>query len=92
MLSREPDLPPQALRWTLTIWPAFLAACLLEALVFSMIDPGDVRSFGLGSSSGHKGTYTLAFFGFLLICSACSALVLWLARPPVELNDSAAAD
>ena len=29
--------------WVLVTWPSFLAACLLEALVFSAVDPSEVK-------------------------------------------------
>jgi hypothetical protein len=62
----------------LILWPAFLAACLLEALVFSLVDPGDVHWFGQASQPSRQGVYSVAFFCFWLISAACSGFVLWL--------------
>ena len=92
MPDREQDLRPRTLRWVLVVWPAFLAACLLEALVFSMVDPGEIRSPGMAPFASQKAAYTVAFFCFWLICSGCSALVLWLAEPLDPVNGSAAVD
>ncbi|MEO6016310.1 MAG: hypothetical protein ABIP46_03570 [Polaromonas sp.] len=64
----------------LVMWPAFLAACILEALVFSMVDPGEVHWPGQVSQPARQGVYTVAFFCFWLISAACSWLVLWLER------------
>lgn len=64
----------------LILWPAFLAACLLEALVFSMVDPGEVHWAGQVSQPSSQAVYSVAFFCFWLICAACSCLVLWLDR------------
>lgn len=62
----------------LVMWPAFLAACIFEALVFSMVDPGEVHWPGQASQPARQGIYTVAFFCFWLISAACSWLVLWL--------------
>ncbi len=65
--------------WVLIGWPAFLAACLLEGLVFALVDPGEIHWPGRFSEPTRQSVYTAAFFAFWLIATACSALVLWLA-------------
>ena len=65
-------------RWVLVIWPAFLAACVLEVLVFSVLDPGEVHWPGQMSQPARQAAYTVAFFCFWLISAVCSCLVLWL--------------
>lgn len=69
--------------WGLVLWPAFLAACVLEVLVFAMVDPADLRWPGqVGTLSGtpsERSAYTVAFFAFWLVCMGCSRVVLWLA-------------
>ena len=69
-----------ARRWVLVIWPAFLAACILEALVFSVVDPGEVHWPGQVSQAARQGVYTVAFFYFWFTSAACSCLVLWLEK------------
>lgn len=64
----------------LVVGPAFLAACLLEALVFAMVDPGELQWPGHTSQPSRQGVYTTAFLCFWLIGMACSGLVLWLAQ------------
>lgn len=76
-------------RWVLITWPAFLAACLLEALVFAAVDPVEVHWPGLAAQPSRQAVYTAAFFGFWLIAMACSALALWLGKPPRDINDTA---
>ena len=71
---------------SLIIWPAFLAACLLEALVFSMVDPGEVHWMGHALQASRQAVYTAAFFCFWLIAMACSSLVLWLHKPAQAIN------
>ena len=93
MASVESVVPPRAGRiryWVLVIWPAFLAACLLEALVFATVDPGELHLPGYFFQATRQGVYTLAFFAFWLITMACSALVLWLAKAPPEINGTLA--
>lgn len=76
--------PGQARHWVLVIWPAFLAACFLEALVFSMIDPGEIHWPAQMSQAARQGVYTVAFFCFWLISAACSSLVMWLEKGEIE--------
>ena len=76
-------------RWVLITWPAFLAACLLEALVFSAVDPGEVHWPGQTVQPPNQAVYTAAFFSFWLIAMICSSLVLWLNKQPRDVNDTA---
>jgi hypothetical protein len=74
--------------WGLILWPSFLAACVLEVLVFAMVDPaglhwpGQVGALSVPPSA--RAIYTVAFFAFWAVCLLCSRLVLWLAEsgPP----------
>lgn len=68
-------------------WPAFLGACLLELLVFGLVDPQDVHLPGPHGWS-RQAVYTVAFFAFWGICLASSALTALLEVPPVEVDKS----
>ena len=82
---------PTALqRWVLITWPAFLAACLLEALVFSMVDPGEIHWLGHQLEASRQAVYTAAFFSFWLIAMVSNALVLWLHKPAQAINGTLA--
>lgn len=81
-LSTSPQIPRQPRPWVLVIWPAFLMACLLEALVFAVVDPSEIHWPGQSLQPTRQGIYTLAFFCFWLIAMAGSSLVLWLNQPP----------
>lgn len=77
--------------WGLILWPSFLAACLLEALVFSVVDPAELHWPGHLGSPSTRSIYTVTFFAFWLITGLCSRVVLWLVeseRPntPMELS------
>ena len=75
--------------WVLITWPSFLAACLLEALVFSAVDPSEVHWPGQIEQPSRQAIYTLAFFSFWLIAMTCTILALWLNKPPRDVNDTA---
>jgi hypothetical protein len=70
----------------LIMWPSFLAACLLEALVFALVDPGEIHWFGQMPQPSRQSVYSVAFFLFWLITMACSGMVLWLARTEQKIN------
>ena len=73
-------------KWMLVVWPAFLAACAMEMLVFGLFDPHDLRWFGRNLGLSAQGTYTLAFFAFWAIAAASSWLTVVLGLSSTELN------
>jgi hypothetical protein len=76
--------------WTQRImwiaWPAFLAACLLELVVFAFADPADLSWSGQPLGISRQGVYTLAFFAFWLVSMAACLLTTLLRMPPAEVN------
>lgn len=66
-------------RWGLMLWPSFLAACLLEGLVFAIVDPAELRWPGDVGSPSNRAVYTTAFFVFWFVILSCCRTVLWLA-------------
>jgi hypothetical protein len=63
-------------------WPAFLVTVLLEALVFTVIDPMDLNYVAEGYEMSRQGFYTLAFFVFWGVIAISSALSVFLMSPP----------
>jgi hypothetical protein len=62
-------------------WPAFLAACLLEAVVFAVVDPLDL-SWGDGPLGwSRQAVYTVAFFIFWAVALLSSLTALTLVGP-----------
>lgn len=62
-------------------WPAFLAACLLEAVVFAVVDPLDL-SWGDGPLGwSRQAVYTVAFFVFWVAAFLSSLTALTLVGP-----------
>jgi len=73
--------------WLIVGWPAFLVAGVLEMVVFAMVDPGDLHTFGGGRIDlSPQAVYTLAFLVFWAATSVAGALTLLLARPAEEVN------
>ena len=42
-------------RWISVLWPAFLGACLLEALVFAVVDPQSLQWQGQSLEWSRQG-------------------------------------
>ena len=62
-------------------WPAFLAACLLEAVVFAVVDPLDL-SWGDGPLGwSRQAVYTVAFIIFWVAGLLFSLTAVALAAP-----------
>lgn len=74
----------QRLGWVL--WPAFLMACVAELVFFSLFDPADLSLFGVPIEAGRMSVYAAGFFGFWALAAGSSALTVFLARSPFEVN------
>ena len=68
-------------------WPAFLAAAVLEIVVFAFVDPAQVHTLR-GATLGVSDTtvYSLAFFGFWAVASVAGWLTIILNRSAEEIN------
>ncbi len=74
----------QRLMWVL--WPAFLAAGVLEVLVFALIDPKDLGWAGAPLGWSRETVYTVAFFVFWGVAVVSNGLTALLAMPATEVN------
>lgn len=82
-VSPETGLIQQA-PWMSVVWPAFLAAAVLEMVIFGSVDPEQIHWLSAGGEDPAMSrglVYTVAFFVFWLICMGCAALTLVLATP-----------
>jgi hypothetical protein len=66
-------------RWSWVAWPSFLAACLIEGLVFALVDPAQLNWPAQIGSPSDRAVYSAAFFAFWIISMACAWVVLGLA-------------
>jgi hypothetical protein len=61
------------------LWPAFVAAGVMELLVFAHVDPADVHTLaGAPIELSRQAVYTLSFFGFWAVIAAAAAMSCWL--------------
>jgi hypothetical protein len=67
-------------------WPAFLAACALELLVFALVDPSELQWSGHPLALSRQGVYTAAFFVFWAIAAGACAMTMLLRMGPGEVN------
>jgi hypothetical protein len=77
--------PPNSFgkRALLILWPAFVMAGVLEALVFVVVDPEGLQWFGaeaLGWS--RSAVYTVTFFIFWGVIATSAAITELLHSPP----------
>lgn len=63
-------------------WPAFLAACALELLVFAVVDPLELQWSGHALDWSRQAVYTIAFFAFWLVSMGACALTMLLRITP----------
>ena len=68
-------------------WPAFLAACALEVLVFALVDPAELHWAGHTLGWSRQAVYTFAFFAFWSVVMGACALTALLRMPPGEVNN-----
>ena len=78
----------QRLMWI--VWPAFLVAGLLEALVFGMFDPEDMHWFGQPMPLSRQGVYTVSFFVFWALAIVSSSLTTLLSMGLASVNGTEA--
>lgn len=75
---------PNRLMWI--AWPAFLAACVLELLVFAVVDPTELAWSGSALGWSRQATYAVAFFAFWLVTAGACFMTTLLRKSAAELN------
>jgi len=69
------------------LWPAFLAAGVLEMLVFAVIDPADLRWFGGPPIAwSTQAIYTVTFLIFWAAVATAGAMTVLLSVESDVLN------
>jgi hypothetical protein len=81
-------MKPQIARRAMTIlWPAFLMAGVLEALVFVVVDPGELHWFGGPALDWPVQTvYSVTFLIFWAVIGTAGAMTALLSVQSDELN------
>lgn len=74
---KRPPLPA-----LLVLWPSFLMAGVLEALVFVVVDPAGLQWFGSEPLDWPvQAVYTVTFFIFWAVIAMSGAITQWLQSP-----------
>jgi hypothetical protein len=60
------------------LWPAFLVAGLATGLLFSMVDPEDIRVFGMDLEVSAMAVYTVGFFMLWGMCTMSGLLTAYV--------------
>lgn len=69
------------------LWPAFMAAGVLEMLVFAVVDPGDLHWFGGPPITwSAQAVYTVTFLIFWVAISTAGAMTALLALESDVMN------
>lgn len=78
--------PSRVRRFSMAVaWASFLAAGVLEALVFAVVDPGDLRWFGAAPVElSTQAIYTVSFLIFWGVTALGASLALLLVTQPDE--------
>jgi hypothetical protein len=80
--AQAAPLRPFRARLLLVLWPAFMVAALLEALVFVVVDPDGLHGTGAAFLMWPASAiYSVAFLVFWALISLASATTLWLDKP-----------
>ena len=86
-------MPQSPREWIIVLWPAFMAACVLETLVFAGFDPHDIHFFGMSFETDRDTVYSVAFFAFWAVTTLSGLLIWILAQPaPPSQRDPASPD
>lgn len=73
-------MPRTTRDWIIVLWPAFVAACLIEMLVFASFDPHDMNVLGFRVDAERDTVYSVAFFAFWFVTTLV-ALAVWSLTP-----------
>lgn len=75
-------------RWMWIVWPAFLAAGLMEVLVFAFVDPQELTWLGQPADISRLGVCSIAFFLFWGIAMLASGMTCLLSLSARDLNET----
>lgn len=77
----SPATPGKVERVLLVLWPSFVMAAVLEALVFVVVDPEGLAWFGGPPVElSRQAVYTISFFIFWAVIAAAGGVSAMLAR------------
>jgi hypothetical protein len=81
-------MPHTTRDWMIVLWPAFVAACLIEILVFASFDPQDMNLLGFRVEAERDTVYSMAFFAFWFVTSLVGLAVWSLTQSASRSTDA----
>ena len=80
------DAPSRIARYAMAVaWSSFLSAGVLEALVFAVVDPHELRWFGAAPVQlSAQAVYTLSFLIFWAVVALGASVALLLVNLPAD--------
>ncbi|HEX6704829.1 MAG TPA: hypothetical protein VF169_08735 [Albitalea sp.] len=82
MRAAAPAARPFRERALLILWPAFVMAAVLEALVFAVVDPNGMQWFGAEPIEWSRSAiYSVTFFIFWGVIATSGAITALLEAP-----------
>ncbi len=85
-ISTMERAPMWAGRMMWVAWPAFLAAGMLEIVVFAVVDPAQMQWAGQALPWSRQAAYSIAFFVFWIVAMVACSLTAMLAMAPWQVN------
>ena len=79
-------MKPWGQRLMASAWPAFLAAGVLEMLVFALVDPGELHWGGQPLDLSPRAVYSLAFLAFWAVVAASGMITAVLMASAEDIN------
>jgi hypothetical protein len=76
-----------SLMWVL--WPSFLGACVLEALIFVFVNPADLSITHVPHHWSATSVYSISFFVLWVVTVTCCATTAWLTALDIPQKPSA---
>ncbi|MBA2961555.1 MULTISPECIES: hypothetical protein [Ramlibacter] len=83
---RNPEAARPGRQLMAIAWPSFLAACLLQAAVFAVVDPLELQWFGQQLGWSRQAVHAAAFFLFWAAAMLSSAVTALLELSKAELD------
>lgn len=68
-------------------WSSMLGACLLEMLVFAVIDPTQLPYLENATGISAHGIYSLSFFAFWVAIGLACAMTMQLTKAPTPAHE-----